>query len=317
MIFHDLHPEPDSFFQEVQRGLEKQPKAIPPKFFYDQKGSEIFNNITRLPEYYLTEAELQILRNQGDEIGTTLKENLVVIEYGCGNSVKIHQLLEHLRSPQAYLAIDISRGPLIKLTRDLDQAHENLEVIAVCADFTQPLDLPLNGKHQALPRLAFFPGSSIGNFDPPFAKRFLQTVGNEVGPGGGLLIGVDLKKETQVLHQAYNDSQGFTEAFNKNLLRRINRELDAKFDERKFKHRAFYNQKFGRIEMHLESLEEQTVPLGKRKIRFSPGETIHTENSYKYSIEEFQVLAESAGWTARAVWTDEADLFSVQYFQKF
>ncbi len=314
MIFHDLHHEEENFYQEVQKGLLKANKKLPPKFFYDRLGSDLFSQITSLPEYYLTRTELNILHHQGESIGKLLPENLIIVEYGCGSSEKIFHLLNVLRSPSSYVAIDISREHLLDLAKGLVSDFPKLEIIAICADFTKKFNLPLNGKHQNLPRLAFFPGSSIGNFEPEGAQAFLQQIADEMGPGGGLLIGVDLKKPDDVLHQAYNDQQGLTARFNKNVLKRINRELGGNFDLGKFQHRAFYNPTEGRIEMHLESMEDQCIPINGYKVEFSQGETIHTENSYKYHISEFQNLAASAGWSAQAVWTDPKKFFSLQYF---
>jgi len=315
MQFHDLHPPQENLLQEVKKGLHQRPKNISPKFFYDQRGSNLFTEITKLPEYYVTKVEMEILKNQGKEIAEQVGTNLLVVEYGCGNSEKIHHLLDFLQNPKAYLAIDISKSSLLELAQGLTRDYPKIEIIAVCADFTKPLELPLNGRHSPLPRLAFFPGSSIGNFEPPKAIQFMKTIREEMGSEGGLLIGVDLKKDPQLLHQAYNDSQGLTEAFNKNLLIRLNRECRANFELDKFQHRAFYNEEAGRIEMHLVSRSDQSVQLGEEVYPFQKGETIHTENSYKYHVEEFQDLAKQAHWKPRAVWTDPKALFSLHYYR--
>lgn len=314
MQFHDLHPPPENLFLEVQKGLLHQPKKISPKFFYDQKGSSLFEKITALPEYYLTKTEIAILKSKGREIGRRLGDGLLVVEYGCGSSEKIHWLLDCLHRPRGYVAVEIAKDPLLELSRSLSRDYPHLEIIAVCADFTKPLALPLNGNHRGIPRLAFFPGSSIGNFEPLGAVDFLSRLRREMGPGGRLLIGLDLKKDPKTLQQAYNDPAGVTEAFNKNLLVRLNRECGTDFKPDQFAHRAFYNKQEGRIEMHLESLSAQTVHLGERKISFAKGETIHTENSYKYHVEEFQTMAREAGWEPGEVWTDPERLFSLQYF---
>jgi len=313
--FHDFHPNGSDLFSEVLAGLQKETKIISPKFFYDRKGSQLFNQITQLEEYYLTNTEQDILKNQGQEIGQVVGQQTVIIEYGCGNSEKIHLLLDHLAQPKAYVAIDISKNPLLDLTGGLAESYPNLEIHAVCADFTQPLDLPLNGAHQSYSRTAFFPGSSIGNFEPADAIQFLKTVRDEVGTGGGLIIGVDLKKNPAILNAAYNDSQGITEAFNKNLLSRINRECEANFRLEDFAHQAFYNHEKGRMEMHLKSLKAQTVQIRDQPIHFKNGETIHTENSYKYHINEFQQLGQTAGWTPLKVWSDIKGFFSLHYWQ--
>lgn len=313
--FHDLHPEISDLFSEVYHGLLLPKKSIPPKFFYDERGSDLFNKITELDEYYLTDAEKEILRERGSEIGRQIGPHCVIIEYGCGSSEKIHLLLDHLSHPHTYMAIDISKEHLVEMTEDLAKSYPDVDIHAICADFTQPLQLPLNGEHKDLKKIAFFPGSSIGNFDPAQAKRFLRTIREEVGPRGGLLIGVDLKKDTEKLQAAYNDSQDITAQFNKNLLVRINRECHSNFDLDNFQHQAFYNAELGRIEMHLESKKDQIVALNDTPIPFKLGETIHTENSYKFSVKEFLELTRHAGWNPVHTWTDSKDLFSIHYLE--
>lgn len=268
-----------------------------------------------MPEYYLTEAEKEILKSRGTEISRWIGADSVIVEYGCGNSEKIHLLLSQLKQPRTYVAIDISKAPLLEMTQGLANSYPHLEVMAVCADFTLPLKLPLNGSHNFGKRIAFFPGSSIGNFEPAEAQLFLGNILREVGPGGGLLIGVDLKKDPHLLHLAYNDPGGITAQFNKNLLTRVNRECDGNFRLDQFRHLARYNQEKGRIEMYLESLREQTVRIMDAFIPFEEGETIHTENSYKYNVEEFQAMARAAGWSPETVWMDENSLFSIHYLQ--
>lgn len=314
MKIHDLHHPEENFLAEVKKGLLQDKKSLPPKFFYNEVGSDLFHKITQLPEYYPTRTELSILKEQKDQIANTLPENLIIVEYGCGSSEKIIHLLKALRKPQTYLAIDISREHLIKLAEGINQDFPKLEVIALCADYTRPLSLPLNGQQEAYPKLAFFPGSSIGNFEPEAAMNFLAQIGQSLGPGSGLLIGVDLKKPDDLLTQAYNDNQGITARFNKNILKRINEELAGGFELSQFRHVAFYNGDKGRVEMHLKSLKDQSVPIQGLTIDLSEGETIHTENSYKYQIEEFQGLAQGAGWQSNSVWTDPDRLFSLQYF---
>jgi len=314
--FYDFHPKPADILAEVFQGLHQSPKSIPPKFFYDKNGSHLFNQITQLEEYYLTQKEMEILKNQGPDIAQTLGPDRIIIEYGPGNSEKIQVLLEHLINPRTYIGIDISREHLLVLSQNIAKLFPSLEIMALCADFTRSLVLPLNGAHRALNKIAFFPGSSIGNFRPKEAMEFLKTIGEEVGPGGGLLIGVDLKKDTEILKLAYNDSKGITAKFNLNLLERINRECHADFCLKAFKHRAFYNEGRGRIEMHLVSLEDQTVRIKDQNIFFKKGETIHTENSYKYSTKEFRDLAHSAGWDSKALWSDPEQLFSLHYLQR-
>lgn len=314
MKFYDYHPPRENILLEVQESLEGNPKRIHPKFFYDQRGSDLFGQITDLPEYYLTRSEIEILKTHGKEISAQLEKNLLVVEYGCGSSEKIHLLLNFLNKPKGYVAIDMAKNPLLNLTESLSRDYPTLEVLAVCADFTKPIILPLNGRHGALPRLAFFPGSSIGNFEPKEAEIFLQTIRREMGSRGALLIGVDLKKNSDLLNRAYNDSAGLTEEFNKNILLRLNRECQSNFDLDGFEHSAFYNEKAGRIEMHLISRLEQSVQVGRKKFPFQRGESIHTENSYKYEIKEFRELAQRAGWQPKTAWTDSQELFSLQYF---
>jgi dimethylhistidine N-methyltransferase len=316
MKIHDLHHPEENFLAEVTKGLLQDKKYLPPKFFYNELGSDLFHQITQLPEYYPTRTELSILNDQKEQIAATLPENPIIVEYGCGSSEKIIHLLKALRNPHTYLGIDISREHLIKLAEGINQAFPQLEVIALCADFTRPLSLPLNGQHDGYPKLAFFPGSSIGNFEPESAKNFLAIIGKSLGPESGLLIGVDLKKPSELLNQAYNDNQGITARFNKNILKRINDELGGGFELSQFRHKAFYNSEKGRVEMHLESLGEQSVTIQGLAIDFREGETIHTENSYKFQIEEFQSLAQEAGWQANRVWTDPNRLFSLQYFTR-
>lgn len=313
--FYDLHPKPTDLYLEVYQGLQKNKKSIPPKFFYDEKGSDLFSKITQLEEYYLTDTEKKILRENGAHIGEFIGEQSIIIEYGCGSSEKIQILLDFLCRPKSYVAIDISKEHLLGMTQGLKKTYPELEVIAVCADFTSSFQLPLNGEHKAYKKVVFFPGSTIGNFEPEEAEVFLSNVTGVVGSNGGLLIGVDLKKDLEALQSAYNDTKGVTSDFNKNLLSRINRECESNFNLDNFKHHVFYNQEHGRIEMHLKSLVDQTIHFNESPINFKSGETIHTENSYKYSLEEFQNLANSAGWTRRQFWTDKQGLFSLQYFE--
>ena len=309
--FYDYHPELTDFYSEVITGLQAQPKRIPPKFFYDETGSQLFEKICQSPEYYPTRTEQKILEENAGEIATIIGEHPYIIEPGCGSCEKIKLLLEIFR-PNAYIPMDISREFLQASAQALSDEYPWLEVHAACVDFTEPMDLPFCPPK--VRKLAFFPGSSIGNFEPQQAVRFLRHVLTMVGEGGGLLIGVDLKKDAAKLNEAYNDRQGVTADFNLNLLSRINTELDADFDLDKFSHRAFYNSDAGRVEMHLVSQKSQQIKIGDHFISFEPGETIHTENSYKYSIEEFQELGSEAGFKPVKVWTDLDCQFSVHYF---
>jgi len=318
--FYDLHPVPEDFFSEVLEGLSRTPKSIHPKFFYDERGSFLFRQITLLPEYYLTRAETRLLKKIAPEIASLAGPGLSLVEYGCGSSEKIKILLKELVDPLAYTAIDISQKSLLELGRSVASSHPEIWVKAVCADFTDSLKLPTRRRnaddpHQGEKNLAFFPGSSIGNFEPDQAAEFLTKVRKTVGKAGALLIGVDLKKDSGRLHAAYNDSAGVTARFNLNLLERVNRECGADFSLSHFKHNAFYNQGPGRIEMHLISLEDQSVRLNGTSVHFKEGESIHTENSYKYSLEEFQSLGQRSGWRPVHAWTDPEELFSVHYFK--
>lgn len=305
---HDLHPTPAHLAAEVLVGLRQRPRAIPPKFFYDTEGSRLFDAITQTPEYYPTRTELQILSAHAPEIAARVGTGSLLVEPGGGSCAKVRILLEGLR-PCAYVPMDISREHLWLAAEQVAAEFPWLEVHAACTDFTRLLELP--DSVPAGPRVAFFPGSSIGNFDPSAAVDFLRAVGELVGAGGFLLIGVDLKKDRGLLDAAYNDSAGVTAAFNRNLLVRINRELGADFDLNAWNHRAFYDEAQGRIEMHLVSTQAQRVRIGAESFAFQVGESIHTENSYKYGVEEFQGVAAQAGFQPEAVWTDDARLFSV------
>lgn len=306
--FHDLHPTPADLAAEVLAGLGRRPRSIPPKFFYDAEGSRLFDAITQTPEYYPTRTELQILRTHAPEIAQRVGTGSLLVEPGGGSCAKVRILLEGLR-PCAYVPMDISREHLWLAAEQVAAEFPWLEVHAACTDFTRLLELPASVPEG--PRVAFFPGSSIGNFDPPAAVDFLAAVADLVGPGGFLLIGVDLKKDGALLDAAYNDAAGITAAFNLNLLARINRELGADFDLAAWSHRAFYAEDRGRIEMHLVSGRAQTVRVAGETFTFKAGESIHTENSYKYAVEEFQGFATQAGFQPEAVWTDSTKLFSV------
>lgn len=310
--FYDNHPKPVDFYTEVINGLQCDPKTIPPKFFYDEKGSKLFDAICKLPEYYPTRTETALLSKHADEIANLIGRECLLIEPGSGSSQKVRMLLEALQ-PAAYMPMDISRNYLLQAAQQLAADYSWLEVHATCIDFTSELTLYSGLPHAH--RVAFFPGSSIGNFEPAEAIGFLQNIARMVGVDGGLLIGVDLKKDESILNAAYNDAQGVTAKFNLNLLARINRELDADFDLDLFQHEAFYNSDAGRIEMHLTSCSPQTVTIDGKKINISDNESIHTENSYKYGIEEFSSMAKMAGFELVNVWTDADKLFSLHYYQ--
>lgn len=306
--FHDYHPVMDDFKAEVLSGLSRASRQLSPKFFYDRKGSELFDAITELPEYYPARTEISILQEHGETIADLLGHDCWLLELGSGSSKKIRVLLDALK-PAVYMPVDISREHLLGSAEALAADYPPLEVHAVCADYTTDFDLPVCPDH--LPRVIFFPGSSIGNFEPSGAVELLRRMAQHLEEGDRMLIGVDLKKDVELLNAAYNDSQQLTAAFNLNMLHRINRELEADFDVQAFTHHAFYNEREGRVEMHLVSREVQAVTVAGQLFEFAAGETIHTENSYKYSVEEFLVLAEKAGFASEKVWTDDDKLFSV------
>ena len=298
----------DSFREDVIAGLSLPQKALPPKYFYDAKGSRLFEAICRLKEYYPTRSELALTRRHIGAIARFAGRGCTLIEYGSGESVKSPLLIEALR-PSAYVPVDISEHALRGAAAKLRRRFGWLDILAVHGDFSQPLKIPVaQGRGR---RVVYFPGSTIGNLSPQEAHAFLRMTRGQLGPRGAMLIGVDLKKDATVLHAAYNDAKGVTAAFNLNLLARINRELGADFRLRRFRHYAFYNPARGRIEMHLVSLAPQAVNVGDHRFAFDAGESIHTENSYKYSIAEFRALAKSAGFRGEKVWLDAKGMFSL------
>jgi dimethylhistidine N-methyltransferase len=309
--FYDFHPALADIKQEVLAGLGSGQKNISPKFFYDEIGSKLFDAICDAPEYYPTRTEQNIITDNMDEIVDCIGQNCILVEPGSGSSQKVCSLLDNLE-PTAYMPMDISRQHLINAANRIANEYDWLDVHAACVDYTAPFDMPHDIPNAR--KVVFFPGSSIGNFEPADAVTFLKLVAKMVGKDGGLLIGVDLKKHHEILNPAYNDAAGVTAAFNLNLLTRINRELGADFDLLGFSHTAFYNEQLGRIEMHLISEREQQVKLEDTTFNFAEGETIHTESSYKYSIDEFVSLAKKAGFESKQVWTDDKKLFSVHYF---
>ncbi len=283
-------------------------KALPPKYFYDDAGSKLFERICRLPEYYLTRAELSLTGKNISSIARFGGKGCELVEYGSGASHKSRLLIRALR-PAAYLPIDISEAALRRSARMLAREFPWLKVVPLVADFSRPLQIP--AMRAKAKRVIYFPGSTIGNLTPDEAHAFLRMTRGQVGPKGAMLVGVDLKKDPNVLHDAYNDSRGVTAAFNLNLLARINRELGADFALRRWRHYAFYNAALGRIEMHLASLDRQVVSLGNYRFSFTRGESIHTENSYKYSVEEFRALAARAGFLGKKLWMDRKGLFTL------
>ncbi|HKS88959.1 MAG TPA: L-histidine N(alpha)-methyltransferase [Stellaceae bacterium] len=313
--FHDLLPGEESFRDAVLAGLGAQPKSLPCKFFYDARGSALFEEICELPEYYLTRAETQILTDYAGEIAAEIGPHARLVELGSGASVKVRLLLQALETPAGYVAVDISREHLRAAAAQLAFDFPELPVVAVCADYTRPFRLP-QGPGPRGRQVGFFPGSTIGNFEPDSVVRFLRHCADLLGPDGEMLIGVDLKKPKAILDAAYNDSAGINAAFNLNLLERINRELDGNLRLDRFAHHAFYNEAEGRIELYLKSLAAQGATIAGRAFRFAEGELIHTENSYKYAIPEFHALARRAGFQPVHTWTDPDRLFSVHYFRQ-
>ncbi len=308
--FFDQHPQATDFFADVVQGLSAAEPYILPKYFYDEAGSRLFEEICNCEEYYPTRTEVNIIRNNLDEIVETLGKDCLLIEPGSGDSYKVRLLLDALR-PIAYLPIDISKRYLQDEAQKLAAEFTWLNVHAICADFTGKLRLPYHV--QSTNKVAFFPGSTIGNFVPEQAVRVLEEIKIMVGDDGGLLIGVDLQKDPHILNAAYNDRAGFTAQFNKNLLVRINRELGANFIADLFQHHAFYNEEEYRIEMHLISMQDQQVTIDDQCISFKKGQSIVTEYSHKYSVANFQKLAEQAGFNVVKTWLDEDQLFSVHY----
>jgi L-histidine N-alpha-methyltransferase len=295
-----------SIAAEALAGLSSPRKTLPPKLFYDDEGCRLFGEITRLPEYYVTRAEQALLTAVAPHIEAPL--GVVLVEYGASDEAKAALLLNHLDA-SAYVPIDVAHGALDALVRRMAVSHPALQVLPVATDFLQPLGLPeaVRGR----PLLGFFPGSTIGNLEPSDAVGFLRMAAETLGAGASFLVGVDLRKDQAVLVPAYDDAQGVTAAFNLNLLARLNRESGANFDLDSFRHRAVWNDTEGRIEMHLESLRDQTAVVGGVPIDFAAGETIHTENSYKHTIPGFQALARSAGWSPAQWWTDPNGLVSL------
>lgn len=313
-FFVDLEPAIADFQESVVEGLSQTPKQLACKFFYDETGLDLFGKICATEEYYVTRTELALLREIGPEIAALAGPSRTVIELGSGSDLKIRLLLDALDRPAQYVPIDISPVHLRQSALAVAVDYPAIRVGAVCADFTAPMSMPgdvIQATEGA--RLGFFPGSTIGNFAPGAAESFLRGVRPLLGSDGALLIGVDLQKDTDRLDRAYNDAAGYTAAFNLNILHRIAAELDASIDPEAFEHYAFYNQSEGRIEMHLRSRKTQTLRIGPTQFDIAAGELIHTENSYKYTLDGFAALAAAAGYRSAAQWTDADDLFSIHF----
>jgi L-histidine N-alpha-methyltransferase len=302
---------PDMLRSEVLRGLTGEPKTLPPKLFYDKVGARLFEAICELPEYYLTRTELSILRDRAGEIADRCGERVALIEYGSGAGVKVRVLLDQLKNPAAYVPVDISMEQLSAVAAERARQYPDLRVAPVHADYTSRFTLPVLPPDAR--RVAFFPGSTIGNLHPAEATAFLHRIRSTIGPNGALILGVDRRKDESLLLPAYNDSAGVTAAFNLNLLTRLNRELGATFDVSTFRHRAIFNDVASRIEMHLESTIAQRVCVGGASIEFEKGETILTECSYKYDLPFLEAVIKPAGFEIHDLWTDERDWFWVGF----
>jgi dimethylhistidine N-methyltransferase len=299
------------FATDVLEGLRTTPKRIPPKYFYDDEGSRLFDKITEQPEYYPTRTEIGILQNNAAAIGAMVKPGSAIVEFGSGCAGKVRILLEAmLPSLAAYVPVEICASVVEDEAEQLRKEFPGFDIQPVAADFTQPFELPPAALN-ATARVGFFPGSTIGNFEPHKAASFLRDVGRTLGQDSVLIVGADLIKPAEILNAAYNDAAGYTAKFNLNLLTRINRELGGNFHLKQFEHHAFFNRERNRVEMHLASLKRQKVKVCGETFDFRIGETIHTENSYKYSVESFGALARGNGWTPVAVWKDADNLFSV------
>lgn len=299
---------------EVLNGLHRPQKTLSPKFFYDARGSELFEQITRLEEYYPTRTEVGILHEHGPALGKTIGPDAVIVEFGAGNLEKIRLLLDVVDSPRAFIPIDISGEHLGEAAEALSTEYPDLRIEPVAGDYTKPLDLPAWAMAAGVHRVGFFPGSTIGNFHPEEAAAFLRTA-RQILNGGDLVIGIDLEKDPAVLNLAYDDPAGVTAAFNLNMLSNLNSLVGANFDPSQFEHRAFYNTNLHRIEMHLVSRVAQTVTIGSKSIAFAKGESIHTECSYKYTLDGIRELAAKAGWKVGHSLFDERKWFSLHYFE--
>ena len=312
IVIHGALPGTERFRADVLAGLSLPQKAVPSKYLYDERGSLLFDRICEQDEYYVARTETAITVENAGRIASLLGPRCLLVEFGSGNSRKVQTLLEHMAEPAAYVPVDISESYLRRAGEELAERYPWLEVLPVCADFTEDFDMP-RCSYPSDGLAVYFPGSTIGNFPPAEARALLRRIAGLCGRSGSLLIGVDLKKDVARLEAAYNDRRGVTGEFNSNILLRMNRELGATFRTDRFAHRAFYNRGEGRIEMHLVSAAAQTFSVGTARFGLRAGESIHTENSYKYSLHEFRMLAADAGYTVAETWTDPDGLFSVQF----
>ncbi len=308
----DQAPATESFRKAALSGLRKAQKQIPSKFLYDARGSKLFDKICELEEYYPTRTEIDIMKQNAEAMAEAIGPRVRLVEYGSGSSVKTRILLDHLNELASYVPVDISKEHLVESANELAEDYPSIPIQPVCADYTTAFELP-ESPSPARRTVGYYPGSTIGNFRRNEARDFLGRIADTVRPDGGLLIGVDLKKDVDVLKAAYDDSEGVTAAFNKNLLRRMNRELNATFDLDGFEHHVFWNEERGCIESHLRSTKTQTVTVAGERFPFKEGETIHTEDSHKYTLDEFAALAAEADFQVDRMWTDERSYFSIQY----
>lgn len=304
----------DALTNAVLEGLRKHPRQLSPVWFYDELGSFLFDSICELPEYYLTRTEREIMRQYAPDMAQHIGPDAAIIEFGSGTSTKTRDLLTQLEKPAAYVPVDIARDHLLTAASAIQRDYSTLRVIPICADFTQPFDLPAT-VYAATRRVVYFPGSTLGNFDPAQARGLLQRMRQVIGSKGAVLIGIDLKKDPRILERAYNDRAGVTAEFNVNALRHLNRELGTDFDLDAFEHLAVWVEDQSRIEMHLVSKRDQTVHLGDESVEIEKGEHLTTEFCHKYTLETFADLAATAGLSVSRVWMDPAKQFSVQLLE--
>ena len=308
----DLEPRRADLRAEVLWGLRQRPKRLPCKLLYDTRGSELYERITRLPEYYPTRTEIAIQRAHVGEIAALVGRGAMIVEYGSGSSEKTRMLLDHLEAPAAYVPVDISRYALLEAAEALQQEYPAIEIRPVCADYTEPFELP-EVERVVRRRVVYFPGSTLGNFERADASAFLRRIARAGEPGDALLLGLDLDKDRSVLEAAYDDARGVTADFNRNILRHVNSAVGGDFDPERFEHVAFYDNAERRIEMHLRSDSDQIVRVGGERITLQAGEMIWTESSYKYRLEEIDTLARGSGFRLVRLWTDPAAWFSSSY----
>lgn len=307
--FHDLAPETGDFYKAVVEGLSQTPRSIPPEYFYDNRGSELFDIIRKQPEYYLSRTETSLLQYYADEISACIGPNRVLVGLGNSANDKARLLFDHLK-PIGYVSVDVSKASLFDSVKALAHDYPWLEMHAIYANFSQVPEVPRHSPHQQ--SVAFYPESNIGHFEPDDAVICMEEIARIVGNSGKLLVGVDIKKEEAIFNAAYNDAAGVTAEFNLNLLTRMRNELGAKFEDGAFAHQAFYDESKGCIEMHLVSTTNTVLTIGDKRFSFYLGDSIHTRNAYQYSLEEFKRLAEYAGFNVERTWTDRKNLFSVQ-----